>query len=160
MRPMSVVILAFVILGGVQWFLSSHSPASQNDQRGATLIQADDEFAVQLTLTFDVGPDEFSLNDVADAPSLLVQLNGNEVFRKSETIAATESPILIPSVPGVVVGQNEFYVQASPSEIDVAQARAVRVSVLRGGNVVATETLWPEIGDVVQGTVQLEVASQ
>ena len=150
MRPLLVAVIAVGVLGGVKWFLDSYQPPGAGANRGAQLIEATGDYAVELTLTFDVGPDEFSLEDEADAPSLLVQQNGKELMKRTEIVSAADSPLVIESVEGVVEGANEFYVQASPSEIDSLQPRSVRVRVLRDGSSVATETLWPDLGDVVQ----------
>jgi hypothetical protein len=157
MRPALVLVLAFLILGGVKWFLGAHELPAGVQGSGLQLIQASDEYAVELTLTFDVGPDEFSLEPVEDAPSLLVQLNGGELLKETDRIAAVDSPILLNAVQGLVVGENEFYVQASPSGGDALAPRSIRIRVLQGGNVVADDSMWAEPGDLVQGTVKLKV---
>ena len=156
MRPALVAVLALVILGGVKWFLDSHAPVAGNGSPVAQLISASGEYSVELTMTFDVGPDEFSLDDAGDAPTLLLQLNGKELLKRTDTVAATDSPIVLEKVD-VAVGKNEFFIQASPSEMDELKPRSIRVRVLQDGTVVANETIWPEAGDVLQGTVALEV---
>lgn len=156
MRPFLVIFLAIAVLGGTKWFIDSDPPVQ--DGPGLQLIQAPGDFAVEITISFDAGPDEFSL-DTTDAPSLLLQLNGNELLRRTDTISAEASPLRIPSVDGIVVGRNEFYVEVSPADTSSIQPRAVRVRILRDGTPVAKETLWPETGDVVQGTVALDVVN-
>ncbi len=156
MRPLLVVVIAVVTLGGVKWFIDSYDPPGANENP-LQMIEASGDYSVELTTTFDAGPDEFSLDDVGDAPSLLVQLNGEEIFRKMGTLTAAETPLTLDEVSGVVVGQNEFFVQASPADVDSPQPRSVRVRILQDGIAVATATLWPELGDIVQGTLGLEV---
>ena len=157
MRPFLVVLLTVAVLGGTKWFIDSHQPV--DDGPSLQLIQAPGDFTVEVTLSFDAGPDEFSL-DETDAPSLLLQLNGVEVLRRADTIPAEESPLRIQSVDGLVVGRNEFYLEVSPADTSSIQPRAVRVRVFKDGTPIAKETLWPEPGDVIQGTIALEVVSE
>lgn len=153
MRPVLVIVLACVILGGVKWFLDAHPPVAASVQQ-AEIVPAKGEYTVELTTTFDIGPDEFGLDDTSSVPSLLVQLNGEEVTHRADTIRASDSPFVFPAK--VVIGVNEFFVQASPLSSELVP-RSVRIRILRDGNALADETLWPEPGDIVQGTVSLEV---
>ena len=154
MRPTLVVVLACVILGGVKWFLDAHSPISPA-RRQAEIVAASGEYTVELTTTFDAGPDEFGLDDVSSSPSLLVQLDGEEIMNRADTVLASDTPIIARA--NVIVGVNEFFVQASPLTSDLAP-RSIRIRILRDGNPIADETIWPEPGDILQGTVSLEVS--
>ncbi len=155
MRPFLVLVLTVGLLAGTKWFLGLN-PQVQKGSSGAVLIQAPGEYSVDVTLSFDAGPDEFAL-DVSDAPSLLVQMNGKEVLRRTDAVLAADSPIKVDSISGAVIGVNEFFVQASPSNISELKANAARVQVLRDGAVVAQKTLWSAAGDVLQGTVELKI---
>lgn len=157
MRLVLVAVLTIGLLVGTKWFLGANASQHNHDHAGVLLIQASGEYTVDVTLTFDAGPDEFSLEDVGDAPSLVVQMNGGEVLRRTETILAAESPLQIPAIEGVIVGTNEFFVQASPSDMSSLQPLSARVRIQRDGNVVADQTIWSEGGDILQGTVSLEV---
>lgn len=160
MRPVLVIVLATAILGGMQVFLNANRPVAADQHEGLKLIQASGEYAVDVTLTFEAGPDEFAIDAAGDAPSLLVQMNGNELLRRTDTISTDESPIQILGIEGVVVGKNEFFVQASPSDQSSLAAMSARIRITQDGNPVADETIWADGGDILQGTVQLEVAVQ
>ena len=157
MRPLFAIIIAVCILGGVKLFIDSEPTRDTRDHVHFQADQSTKNYDVELTLTFDAGPDEFSLSSDGDAPSVLLQLNGKEVLKRTDTVAATDSPIVLQNVDGVTVGINEFYVQASPTEDDL-KPRSLRIRILQGGNVVAEEALWPEASAIVQGTVSMEVS--
>lgn len=160
MRPLIVVILAVLVLSGTKWLIDFNAAASAGRQHGELqLIQAPGETYIEVTMTFDVGPDEFAL-DLVDAPSLLVNMNGREVLLRTDSISAFESPIVVGPIEGVIVGINEFFVQASPSSLDELKPRAIRVRIIRDGNTMADKSIWPALGDIVQGTVSLEVKPQ
>lgn len=160
MRPILVIVLTAAVFGGMQWFLKATKPTGLAAHQGLQLIQASGEYAVDVTLTFEAGPDEFAIDDTGDAPSLLVQMNGQELLRRTDTISADESPIELTTIEGVVVGTNEFFVQASPSDQESLAARCARVRIMQDGNTIADETIWSEAGDILQGTVTLEVAEE
>ena len=155
MRPALVLFVTGAIFGSLHLFLKLDRGANTADVREIALETTGQAYDVELTLTFAAGPDAFSLGDESDAPSLLVLLNGQPVLRRTDVLPANVSPLLIEDVPGVFVGRNEFFVQASPTDSNVRAA--VRVRILRGGNPVADETMWPEFGGLVQGTISLEV---
>jgi hypothetical protein len=153
MRPLLAFAVVIVILGGLQLYMTFRPQARREAARAE--VQAAGQFAVEITLTFDAGPDEFAL-DVSDAPSLFVQLRGHDLLRRSDPIEAG-SQINVESVDGIVVGANEFFVQATPQDTTANVARAVRVRILRDGQPLADDTLWAEPGDVVQGAVVVDV---
>lgn len=155
MRPLLVLLLAVVVLGGMQWFMNSQTPATNQEQPGAQIIAAPGEFNIELLMTFDAGPDEFSLEET-DAPSLLVQLGGKEIFRSSEEILG-DAPIVISNVEGLRAGGNHIYVEASPKD-DQLVYRAVHVRVLRDDTPLMEQTLIADPGALVQGTINVEIA--
>ena len=142
----------------MNWFLGLNAKPTNHSHGKFEVIGAPGEYAIELTLPFDAGPDEFSLEDTGDAPSLLVQMNGAEIVRRQETVSAGESPIRLDNIDGVVVGTNEFYIQATPSDLADLKPKCARIEILRDGASVADKTLWSEPGDILQGTVRLEVS--
>jgi len=157
MRPLIAIIIAVGILGGVKLFIDSEPVRQAYDHTQFQAAGAAEHYDVELTLTFDAGPDEFSLSSDGDAPSILLQLNGKELLKRTDAVAAEDSPIVMHNGEGVSVGAYEVYVPASPSEGDF-KPRSLRLRILQAGNVVAEETLWPELGAIVQGTLAMEVA--
>lgn len=158
MRPIIVVIFAVVILGGVDLFLRSHAaPDSGLPSPDAMVIAATGEFEIELTLTCDLGADAFSLDDVSDAPSLLMRLNGQELVSRTDHVAASETPLRIGPVEGMTAGVNELYVQASPTELDIDRPCSIRIRVMQDGSAVAEKSIWPVAGSIVQDTLLVEV---
>jgi hypothetical protein len=153
MRPLLAFLTVITILGGLQLYML------YRPQRTAVVGEQPEQralgrFQVELTLTFDAGPDEFAL-DRSDAPTLLVRLRGQDVMRRTEPVEAVEQ--VVADVAGLVAGRNEFFVQATPRETTAERARAVRVRVLRDGTPIADQTLWSEPGELVQGALLVEL---
>jgi hypothetical protein len=153
MRPLLAFLVVGSILGGLQLYMT-YRPQPRREPLQAEVTAAG-RFDVELTLTFDAGPDAFAL-DPTSAAALLVQLRGHDVLRRTDRIAAG-THVVVKSVAGIVVGANEFYVQATPQDTTSPVARALRVRVLRNGNPLSQQTLWSEPGDVIQGAIVVEV---
>jgi hypothetical protein len=152
-RPVFALLVAVIILGGLQLYMTIR-PQPSGRMAAQDELAARGRFSVEITLTFDAGPDAFSL-DVSDAPAVLVQLRGVDLLRRQEEVLAGDQ-VVIDDVSGLVEGKNEFFVQATPSEV-AHVARAVRVRVLRDGIPLADETLWAEPSEIVRGAVVVEV---
>lgn len=159
MRPILVFAIACVILGGVRIFLDDANESVVSAAPRQTPEASVAKFDVELSLTFDAGPDAFALDANEMAPSLLVQLNGKEILRRTGPVNEAECPIVVSEVPNVTVGRNELYIEATPAETaSVAGPVALRVRILNQGRVVADESLWSEFNSLIQGTVALEVS--
>ena len=156
MRPLLVLIIAIVILGGVQAFLSSGADGPVTRPSAPTIEPSAKTYDIELILTFNAGADAFSVEDSGDAPSLLVQLNGQKLLQRTDAIDLAESPLLLRDVTAVAVGRNELFVQASPATSGVPAA--LRVRILTGLDVLAETTLWAPSGGTLQGTLELEVS--
>ena len=154
MRPLSAIAVVILILGGVQFYMSQRPTVVR--QVADEEVQAGGDFSLDITLTFDAGPDAFAL-DVNDAPSLLVLFRGNELIRETELVSAGEV-VTVEKIDNVVNGQNEFFVQATPADSDALLARALRIRILRDGQVISDSSLWSEPGETIQGTLLLELS--
>ncbi len=81
MRPLLALILAVVILGGLQLYMvfrPQPKVVAVDYEQTAT-----GKFTVDVTLTFDAGPDAFAL-DPTTAPVVLLQLRGRDLVRHTE----------------------------------------------------------------------------
>lgn len=155
MRPLLVLVIAIAILGGIHVFLAADRPTVR-ESAVHVQEQSTARYDLEVTLAFDAGPDAFSLSTADQPSSLFVQLNGQLVLERSDQVLATETPILVRDVPGVVVGRNELFVQASA--VNSTSRPALRLRILRGDEAIAEGSIWPDFGGFVQGTVTLEVS--
>ena len=153
-RPLAALAVVVVIVGGVWLYFNSWEgvePSHYVEQPARGV------FSLEITLTFEAGPDPFSL-EATDAPSLLVTLGSREVLRVTEPIAPGE-PILVENVTGLVEKENEFFLVASPADAAALQSHAVRVRVLRDGDPIGEASLWSEPGQPVEGPVRVTLPS-
>ena len=155
MRPLLVGIIAVTVLGGLQWFLADHQPEKRTPV--LLMVPATGEYSVEVASTFDIGPDEFGLDAPGETPSLIVRLNGEELLRKTDSISAAAGPMFIRPVDGIVVGTNEFFIEASPQQVGSLAPRALRVRVMRDDIELVKAFLWSDFGGTVQGALRLEV---
>lgn len=155
MRPLLVILLAVVVFGGMQLLMVMHAADGPSVTFEGPLNRGQGQFKVEVVLTFVAGPDAFSLDRVEDAPSVLVQLDGREIYRTTERVGGDE-PIVIDPVDGIVVGTNQFFVRASPSD-QALSYRAIGIRVFRDDIQIAERVVLAEPGMVVQGTLSVEV---
>jgi len=154
MRPLLVLVITLAILGGLQLYMATRSVVHPNASAYAPPA-ATGRFSLEVTLTFDAGPDAFALQ-VDDAPSVLVQHRGQDLIRSTRPVASGTT-LRADDVAGVVAGRNEFSVRATPQEDAGDVARALRVRVFRDEVPVADETFWSEPGEPVEGVIALDV---
>ena len=154
MRPILALLVPIILLGGLQLSMELR-PRATAPTAAIAATTAAGKFTIEISLTFDAGPDEFALN-ATDAPSLVVRLQGRELLRRTDAVEGGR-PIQITDVQGLVEGANELYIEATPMDASRLQALALRVQVLRDGSPIATETLWAEPGESIRGSVALQI---
>ena len=156
MRPILAILVAVTILGGLSLYMSVRRSAWAG--RSTPVIEiAPGRFDVEVTLTFEAGPDPFALS-ATDAPSLSVLLAGTELLRETDTIESGKRQT-IQDVQGLEVGTNEFLVQANPADTSGDLSRALRVRILRDLIPVADQTIWSEPGQRVEGVILVDLTS-
>lgn len=155
MRPILALLIPIVVFGCIRAYTVFERSLPTPQVVTIAPEQAAGTFAVDLTLTFDAAPDDFALEPL----SVLVQLQGEELFRSTEDYQAGAS-ILLEDVGGIVEGANSFFVKVAPAESNFTAQRAVRVRVLRDGQPIAEQTLWSRPGEAVEGEVQIVVHKQ
>jgi hypothetical protein len=153
MRPLAAILLAILILGCVKAYTLFENSLPSPVVLSNTQDRAAGKFSVDITPTFDAAPDDFALEPL----SVLIQLQGQELFRSQERLPAGNA-IVVEDVEGVVEGANSFFIKIAPAESDFTSQRAVRIRVLRDGESVSEETLWSEPGAAVEGIVNVHVA--
>ena len=155
MRPLLALVVACCVIGGLALYFET----IQNDPIPIDFDEPEETatgvFSLELTLTFDAGPDPFAF-EVANAPSILVLFKGEEILRRTENVAAG-TPVVVESIEGIVPGKNEFFVEVTAQDQASIVVRAVRLRAFRDGNLIAEQSLWSEPGEPVQGTMALSV---
>ncbi len=157
LRPLLALLLAGLILGGMQLYTTLR-PAPQRSEIAVRF--AEGRFTLEVTLTFDAGPDPFAF-ETENAPALLVTFEGRELLRRTEPVPAGET-VRIESIEGIVSGsgrrgRNEFFVEAVPQDSAGGLSRAVRLRLLRDEQPIAEHSLWSDPGEPVRGTLVFEL---
>jgi hypothetical protein len=160
MRPLYVLVVWVVILGGLWLYTTARNAVDRAVPTAVEIQPAPGNYELELTPTFDAigGVDPFALEPTAK-PAIVARLNGQEIVRFEQTAASgipqrftwdTErSP--------VQVGKNEVYVELSSPQGDASAFRGVRVRLLRDEAPIADEMLWSQPGAPVQGAVPIDV---
>lgn len=156
MRPLSALIVVCAVLGGLNIYMQRQA-ARQVVAAVWQPTRAAGRFDVEITLTFDAGPDEYAL-DLANAPSLVLELAGVQLLARTEAIVAGET-VVVTQIEGIAAGANEFYVRATPQNTNLAIANAIRVRILRDGIPISEESLWSAPGAPTEGLIRLIVSS-
>lgn len=146
-----------MILGGLSLFMSRREMVSA--EAAIETVPAAGKFSVDVTLSFTAAAvDPFAVATEAGgrAPLLKVRLNGQELLNAASAPPAGE-PILIDDAAGVVVGTNEFLIEADPPLAEANRAHAVRLRVLRDGRPIAEKTAWSEPGARLVARFELDV---
>ncbi len=161
MRRIVAAILVWVIVVGGTWlYLRLHDDRAQARLGSVPETEVVEGYRVELVTTFSAEPDPFALqlDDAAAPTALLVRLNGAEVLRRADDVAAGESIAMDPLGP-VLAGNNELYVEASPPGDVAGLSHALRVRVYHGYRTIADTTLWNEPGASLSGGVSFEAAA-
>lgn len=156
-RIVAAILIWVLVVGGTWLYLRVNEDRAQARLGDAPVTALVDGYRVELVTTFSATPDPFALqlDDAAAPTALLVRLNGTEVLRRADDVAAGESILIDPLGP-VLAGNNELYVEASPPGEVAGLSHALRVRVYHGYRTVADTTLWNEPGASLSGGVSFE----
>ncbi|MBW3598857.1 MAG: hypothetical protein KY475_16480 [Planctomycetes bacterium] len=162
MRPLLAILISFLIFAAVGSYLrlaealrvAQAKLASPEDVE----VVVEDEFDLEITLTFDAGADNAFALAPTQSAAVLVRFRNREVLRIDEPVPAG-TPLRVEGIGGVVEGANELYVEAHPAAQGLPVAHAARVRVFRNGVPIAEKTLWSEPGLPVTGTIRIDVGA-
>jgi antitoxin (DNA-binding transcriptional repressor) of toxin-antitoxin stability system len=154
MRPVLAILTTVLILGGLQGYFLLR------DRFGPTAPVAIEHpapgvYSLEITLTFDAGPDPFALA-ASDQTCLEVLFRGQTLLRRVERVSAGEKVVITP-IEDIVAGKNEFVFKASPADSRPEMAYAARVRLLRDDAPIAEQSLWSESGGIVEGKLLVVV---
>ena len=149
MRVVVTPLLIWVIgIGGLSLYMHEREVVrAQENAEIRAQRTPEGTFGLDITLSFTAQPDSFEVKtDETEKPtSLLVRLNGNEILRRHDEVAAG-IPVLVEPVRGLVDGVNEFYVESSLPSGEAPRAQAVRLRCFRDGKELTENTYWTEAG--------------
>lgn len=150
----ALTALAWLLMfGGLGLYIQlrdRHRPAPI--QAPARQVVTRQDFTLEITPTFSPEPDPFALQDpTTTAAPLVVRTAERELFRAARLEPGV--PVRVHPVNGLVEGRNELYLQAQPPLSEADRDHAVRVRLLRNGQVVVDQTLWGQSGANVAGTI-------
>jgi len=160
MRPVLAILVWVVILGGLYGYMRFRDRLAPRPEEVFRVSPAPGNFSVELTPTFDAqgGVDPFALDPVAK-PAIVLWLNGTEIVRYEQTARAgipVEFTWDTDEVP-LELEKNEFRIQVRTPGDNPNAVRGVRLRLLRDGAEVASETLWSEPGQPVDGVVRINI---
>jgi hypothetical protein len=162
LRLLAAAVISLLILGGLSLFIAGREGPAYGDVVERTNAKAAGAFSVDVTLSFSpTASDPFAVveKQATPRPAVVLKLNGREILSVDKEIPAGEL-ITANDVAGVVVGRNEFLVEADPP-LDVAnRAHAIRVRVQRDGKTVAEKTTWSEPGTRLVSRMLLDVPAE
>lgn len=154
MRPLLALMIAVGILGGLRWYMGTRQIVVQ---QAVPPIQLSGEatYSLRLILSFRAEPDAFT-TAAGEAHSVIIKLAGQTIFSTADPVEPGKTLVVDP-VSNIVIGKNEFWIEAHCNDQQLSIARAARIRVLNDGHLTTEQTLWSEPGTPVQGIVNLEV---
>ncbi len=158
MRFLLSLMIWIVIVGGLWLYTWQRDMARANVVASQVRIhEVDDDYSLEITSTFSVETDPFSLQ-LDDSPKtpLQVLINGREIELDTEVLRRGEV-LKKEKVPHLVVGSNELYLKASPPFNESNMDHGMRVRLLQAGGIVLDKTVWSRQGSLVSGTVSFQL---
>jgi len=157
MRFFLTIFIWVVIIGGMVFYsrqreiteaaITIHDPETMNVEEAYTL---------QVTPTFSIEKDPFALQTEEDAATgVELRLNGTPLPLTAENLKRG-IPWELKRIEGLVIGNNEIYLQASPPLAESNLQHGVRVQLLTTGAVIVDRTIWSNQGSLVSGTIHFQ----
>lgn len=156
MRIIVAVLIWICFVGGVGLYIHHRSRAAVTSAGPVEMETAEGNYALEITSTFIVEPDPFAIqsNDQEKPSALLVRLGDLEIIRITDRMEAG-TPIRVEPLRGLVIGDNEIYVEANPPLNQAGRSHALRMQVLKNGQAWKEKTFWSTPGGKVADTLRL-----
>jgi len=154
MRPLLALMITVGILSGLRWYMGTRQIVVQEAIQPIQL-SGQPTYSLSLILSFRAEPDAFTAA-AGGAHSVIVKLAGQTIFSTTDPVEPGQTLVVDP-VSNIVVGKNEFWIEALSNDQLLSVARAARIRVLNHGHLVIEQTLWSEPGTPVQAIVMLDV---
>jgi hypothetical protein len=159
-RILAAVIIWIVFLGGLILFLSFRDSTVTPSSSPVALKQVEASYALLVTTAFALEPDPFAVrtDDKDRPPALLVRMGNYEILRETDRLAAGTS-LRVEPVSGLVLGDNELYLQASPPIEEADKNHAIRLQILFNNRVIAEKIFWSPPGGKPAGTFRFTLTA-
>lgn len=161
MRFLLTGVIWVIILGGL-WFYSSQRQLAQERIAVVSPVtrHVEETYSLRITPTFSIEKDPFALQvDGAEASGLDLRLNGSPLPMQGEAFRRGE-PLTLARVEGLVQGENEIFLQASPPLAESNIDHGVRIQLQKSGADVVDRTLWSRNGSQVSGTIHFALMKE
>ncbi|WP_028585343.1 hypothetical protein [Desulfogranum mediterraneum] len=161
MRFILTLLIWLVIIGGL-WSYSRQRQAAEAEIviRNPTLTLAKEVYSLKLTPTFSSEADPFALQTEDSGPvALELRLNGRLLPVPADQLNRG-IPWTLEGVEGLVMGDNEIYLAASPPLSEGSLEHGMRVQLARAGVRVVDTTLWSSQGSLVSGTIHFALTAK
>ena len=153
MRFILTVCIWIIIVGGLWLYTAQRNSGATGSEVMVGERLAEGVFTVELTSTFDAEKDPFAL-DVGgeEAPPLEVRINGKGVELPVGEMRRG-SVVRLENVEGILDGQNEIFIKASPPPAGNMSEHGIRVKVFKDDNMIGEKTVWSSGGSLVSGVL-------
>lgn len=156
MRYLLVLGIWVAIVGGMWLYTSKRDAAVPQAQAAAVEFAADRRFSIEITPTFSIENDPFALQTTETAATPLeVRFNGTPLEMPYDTISRGAT-IRVVDVQGVMNGNNEIYVKASPPMSETMIDHGIRIRFYADSSLIADQTVWSSQGSLVSGTASFD----
>ena len=161
MRFFLVTIIWVVIVGGMWGYVRQRDASIESVIAQKPIYTVSDlTFTLEITPTFSFEEDPFALETGNDSSKQMeLKLNGQSVHTPNLQLIKG-ARYRVDNLPGVVVGQNEIYVKASPPTAESQLDQAIRVRLLQDSSVLVDKTIWNSQGSLVSGTITFEIHAE
>lgn len=161
MRFFLTILIWVVIIGGMFFYSRQRqiTEAGIKIQDPETMI-VEDAYTLQVTPTFSIEKDPFALQTEGHTASgVELRLNGIPLAVTAENLQRG-IPWELEQIEGLVTGNNEIYLQASPPLTESNLEHGVRVQLLKTGAVIVDRTIWSNQGSLVSGTIHFQMKEE
>ena len=160
MRYLLVIAIWIVIVGGM-WMYTAQRDAAVPQAQAAIPVKliTDKRFTIEITPTFSIENDPFALQ-TGDTPAtpLEVRFNGSPLALPYDTISRGAT-IRIVDLGGILEGQNEIFVKASPPVAENMLEHGIRIRLYADNNLLTDQTVWSSQGSLVMGSANFHYAA-
>lgn len=162
MRFILTACIWIIIVGGLWLYTQQRQQAEAGLERSEPqLVVLEQQWDLLLTPTFSVEPDPFALQVTDEQDTAFeIRINGEPVPVAVDNLQRGV-PLRVTGVTGLVAGQNEIFVQASPPLEESGRSHGIRIQLSRGDtSSQLDQTIWAGEGALVMGTLNFALTAQ